>query len=216
MAKKKNFYAVKKGHKTGIFKNWADCSAQIHGFKGAMYKGFETLQEAEEYMSKQEAISSERHSTEEEVFKKLGDREMIAYVDGSNLGDGSMFSWGVVAFGKSGDNEKKFELSGKSTDEKFIPYRNVAGELFAAVNAVKYAIKIGMTKISVYHDYSGIRHWALGEWQTKNELSQHYANYMNLAKDFIKIEFVKAEGHTGDKFNEEVDKLAKRELGIIK
>lgn len=215
MAKKK-FYAVKKGHKTGIFEKWTDCSAQIHGFKGAMYKGFETLEQAEEYMSKQEAISSERHTTEEQVFKKLEDKHMIAYVDGSNLGDGSMFSWAVVGFKKKDNVEEKVGLSGKSTDERFTPYRNVSGELFAAVNAVKHAIKSGMTKVTIYHDYSGIRHWALGEWQTKNDLSQHYAKYMELAADFIKVEFVKAEGHTGDKFNEEVDKLAKRELGIIK
>lgn len=31
-------YGVWKGRKTGIFDNWADCQAQIKGFKGAVYK----------------------------------------------------------------------------------------------------------------------------------------------------------------------------------
>lgn len=213
MAKKK-FYAVKRGHTTGIFKNWADCSAQIHGFKGAMYKGFETFEQAEEYMAKQEARVSERHNTEEEIFDKLVDGEVLAYVDGSNLSDGSCFSWGIVGFKKKNGENEKFSISGKSVDERFIQYRNVSGELFAAVHAIKFAIKHGIRKIYIYHDYSGIRHWALGEWKVNNDLSKAYNKYISSALGFIDIEFVKVEGHTGDVFNEEVDILAKRELGI--
>ena len=47
---KKNFYAVKRGKVTGIFKSWAECKASVDGFSGAQYKGFVTLAEAEEYM----------------------------------------------------------------------------------------------------------------------------------------------------------------------
>lgn len=39
MAKKK-FYVVWKGKHPGIFETWADCKAQIEGFKGAQYKSF--------------------------------------------------------------------------------------------------------------------------------------------------------------------------------
>lgn len=215
MAKKK-YYGVKKGHQTGIFDNWEDCSAQIHGFKGAMYKGFETLEEANAYMEKQEAKQSERHTSAEDVFLKLKEGEMLTYVDGSNLPDASCFSWGVVGFFKKDGGEKKFSISGKSVNPRFIQYRNVAGELFAAVNAVKCALKLGAKKVYIYHDYSGIRHWALGEWKVKNDLSQSYARYMETALGMIEVEFVKVEGHTGDIFNEEVDVLVKTELGINK
>ena len=46
----KNFYAVRSGRETGIFKTWNECKRYITGFKGAEYKGFMTLEEAEEYM----------------------------------------------------------------------------------------------------------------------------------------------------------------------
>lgn len=215
MAKKK-FYGVKKGNEIGIFTNWQDCYKQIHGFKGAMYKGFETLVEAENYMAKQEAIQSERHESEEEVFAKLSEGEMIAYVDGSNLGDGSAFSFAAVVFYKKDGEEIKDSISGKNPNDDFISYRNVAGELFASVSTTQFAIKHGIKKLMMYHDYAGIRHWALGEWKTKNDLSKHYSNFMERARKKIDIEFVKAEGHTGDKFNEEVDVLAKAALGIKK
>lgn len=209
----KRYYAVKKGHETGIFEDWASCSKQVHGYKGAMYKKFEDRKLAEEYLAVNEALTSERHDTEEEVLSSLNDGEAIAYVDGSNLGDGSAFSWGIVLFNKE---KGKVPISGKSEEERFTKYRNISGELFASVNAVNYAIKNKMKKITIYHDYSGIRHWALGEWKTKNDLSKVYREFFQSAMKSIDVQFVKADGHTGDKFNEEADVLAKKALGIEK
>ena len=40
-------YAVKKGHQTGIFDNWADCQAATKGFSSPEFKSFTTREEAE-------------------------------------------------------------------------------------------------------------------------------------------------------------------------
>lgn len=208
---KNNYYAVKNGHQNGIFENWADCSKQVHGFAGAIYKGFQTLKEAQIYLEGQEAINSEGFETEEEIMASLGEHEMIAYVDGSNKGDGSAFSWGIVAFSK---HEKK-TFNGMSTDPEQCKYRNISGELFASVHATKFAIDNKCTKITIYHDYAGIRHWAIGEWKTKNKLGKDYEAFFQKALKVIDVEFVKVKGHTGDKFNEEADILAKQALGIV-
>ena len=42
-----SFYAVLKGNKPGIYKTWKECDVQIRGFSGAVYKKFDTLEEAE-------------------------------------------------------------------------------------------------------------------------------------------------------------------------
>ena len=47
---KKNYYAVKVGLRTGIFKTWSECSACVQGYPGAKFKGFATLAEAEAFM----------------------------------------------------------------------------------------------------------------------------------------------------------------------
>ena len=47
MAKKK-IYAVRKGHKTGLFYTWDECKKQVNGFSGAEYKSFQTLDELEQ------------------------------------------------------------------------------------------------------------------------------------------------------------------------
>ena len=47
----KKFYAVRKGRTTGVFGTWDECKAQVTGFKGAEYKKFPTLEEAENFIS---------------------------------------------------------------------------------------------------------------------------------------------------------------------
>ena len=44
---KKKYYVVWKGHKTGIFTSWEECSAQVSGFSDAEYMAFESKSAAE-------------------------------------------------------------------------------------------------------------------------------------------------------------------------
>ena len=48
--KKKLWYAVKSGRKTGLFTSWDDCKLQVIGYPGASYKGFFTKEEAMEFL----------------------------------------------------------------------------------------------------------------------------------------------------------------------
>ena len=45
MAKKK-IYAVRKGHKTGLFATWAECQKAVNGYSGAEFRGFTEKEEA--------------------------------------------------------------------------------------------------------------------------------------------------------------------------
>jgi hypothetical protein len=44
------FYAVRKGHKIGIFNNWPDCQNATRQFPNAEFKSFARLAEAEQFM----------------------------------------------------------------------------------------------------------------------------------------------------------------------
>ena len=44
---KKKYYVVWKGVQPGIYTSWTDCQLQIKNFKGALYKSFQTKEEAE-------------------------------------------------------------------------------------------------------------------------------------------------------------------------
>ncbi len=45
---KNKYYVVWHGVSPGIYTSWTDCKLQINGFKGAVYKSFNTRKEAEE------------------------------------------------------------------------------------------------------------------------------------------------------------------------
>ncbi|MBD0823221.1 ribonuclease H1 domain-containing protein [Aestuariibaculum marinum] len=75
--KKKKYYTVWKGHKTGVFETWNDCKAQITNYEGAQYKSFETFDAAKnalngnykDYIGKNKSFSS---SLSPEQLKKIG------------------------------------------------------------------------------------------------------------------------------------------------
>ena len=78
MAKKKKYYAVWKGHNTGVFESWDDCKAQIKDFKGAQYKSFNSFEAAKkalkedyrDYVGKNKVFKSE---LSDETLKKIGE-----------------------------------------------------------------------------------------------------------------------------------------------
>lgn len=47
MDKKRKYYVVWKGRRTGVFATWDETAAQVNGFPGAQYKSFGTRAEAE-------------------------------------------------------------------------------------------------------------------------------------------------------------------------
>lgn len=77
MSKKKKYYTVWKGHKTGIFEKWNDCKAQIKDYTGAQYKSFETFEAAKkalegnyfDYIGKSKSFKS---GLSVEQLKKIG------------------------------------------------------------------------------------------------------------------------------------------------
>ena len=200
MAKK--FYAVKKGVTPGIYESWAECKAQTDGVSGAIFKGFATKEEAEDYMDK--GIVSENASP------ALSGTEAVAYVDGSYDDSTKSFSYGVVFF----YNGEELHFSEKCENEELVSMRNVAGEIEGAKAAIKYCLEHNIPSITIYHDYEGIARWCTGEWEAKKPGTIAYAGYYKEASLRLKIQFVKVKGHSGDKYNELADKLAKAALKI--
>ncbi|KYK61178.1 RNase H domain protein [Drechmeria coniospora] len=45
------FYAVQAGHKPGVYLNYAECSSQTAGFKGAVFKSFTSRDDAEAFVA---------------------------------------------------------------------------------------------------------------------------------------------------------------------
>lgn len=50
MSSTKTIYAVAKGHNPGIYENWSIAQENVKGFPGAVYEGFKTMAEAQQYL----------------------------------------------------------------------------------------------------------------------------------------------------------------------
>ncbi len=74
MAKK--IYVVWKGREIGVFNDWNKCKLAIHGFPGAKYKAFNSLETA----NKAFADGFERHWGQETKFKSELSEEQIAAI----------------------------------------------------------------------------------------------------------------------------------------
>ena len=196
---KKKFYAVKTGRKPGIYLSWDACKAQITGYSGAVYKGFETEDEARLFLS------------DSRIEKEPSEDALVAYVDGSYNVATKEFSYGMVLLEAGKVIAKECE---KSNDASLAAMRNVAGEIKGAEAAMRYAKEHDRKELVIYHDYEGIAKWCLGEWKANKEGTKAYKAFYDAVSRQIQITFVKVKGHSGDTYNEMADQLAKQALGL--
>ncbi len=137
--------------------------------------------------------------------------EIDAYVDGSYNKKLHLCSYGVILIH---NGEQIGQCSGFVTDAGYCNMRNVGGEILSATEAMKYAYENDVKRLNIYYDYTGICEWASGGWQCNNEYTKKYKeNYENYKKT-IDIRFTKVKSHSGVKYNELVDQLAKESCFI--
>jgi ribonuclease HI len=201
MAKKK-FYAVRKGKTEGIFETWDACRAVVEGYPCAEYKSFSTYEEAMAYLNRNIPAGREQIPEQEKG-------QVTAYVDGSFDEKIGKYSFGCVLILPDGEIVRE---SGNGDNPESMALRNVTGEMLGAMFAVKWCMVNQFFSVKICYDYSGIEMWATGQWKTKTNLTKKYADYMRSNMTKIEIIFQKVKAHTGNKYNEEADQLAKKAL----
>ena len=220
----KKVYAVRKGHKVGVFDTWEECKAAVDGFSGAEYKGFPTRAEAESYCFG-EAVNGAKKGQAEVVtaYEQAGNDEpkpfkhsetmaqdqLIAYVDGSYEHSLLKYAFGCIFLMPDGT---VYVENGSGNNPESAKLRNVTGEMLGSMFAVRWAIKNGFRQIELRYDYEGVEKWVTGAWKSKTELTQKYAQSMQMWSAQIGIKFTKVAAHSNVFFNELADKQAKQAL----
>lgn len=131
------------------------------------------------------------------------------YIDGSYSDDKKLAGYAIVCVA---DDNVIYTEAG--TTNKYIDTRNVVGELTAAAKALLYAIKNEYKNINIHYDYAGIEKWITGEWKTKQVCTLNYKTYVHNLIDThgLKVNFIKVKSHSGVKYNDMADTLAKEAL----
>lgn len=196
---KKSFYAVKKGNKTGIFDSWAECQDAISGFSCAEYKGFYTFEEAEAYMNGENIYL-------EAVKTDIEEGYIVAYTDGTYNEQTQEYAYGVCIFN---DKLEEIDLCNKLNYSGFSNNQNIAGEIFAVLTALDWAVSNGYDKIKIYHDLEHISKWANGEYAANSEVAKFFVKKLeDKYNGVITVEYAKVKGHSNNPYNHKADRLA--------
>ena len=141
---KKKFYVVWNGLTPGIYHSWDDCQTQIKGVKGAVYKSFDSREEAERaYASPAYAYMKKKSETPTftlDTLPSVVERYALA-VDAACSGNpGPMEYRGVYL----GDGKEIFHFGP-------VHGTNNIGEFLAIVHALAMLDKQGL-KMTIYSD----------------------------------------------------------------
>lgn len=142
------------------------------------------------------------------VVDFCNNKECDLYIDGSFRKDDKSFSYGFLVL----DGKKKVvEGSRRVFSHPWKEYRNVAGELSGAREGIRVAIENGFNIINVHYDFAGIETYVErpDSISKKNDLAFSYLDEINNFKNMVDINFIKIKSHSGNKFNNYVDRLAK-------
>jgi len=142
------------------------------------------------------------HISKNEIYKNKG---IEIDVDGS-------YSGGITSYAAVARKNGKVihELYGIVKVSDVEGSHQVAGEIHAVIETVNWCEEKKIKSVIIYYDYLGLEMWARGKWKAKKNLTQEYSAFMKSRS--LKIKWVKIDSHTGVKWNEYADKLAKKAL----
>jgi len=128
------------------------------------------------------------------------------YVDGSFINGATGYGAVILKNGIVID-----ELCGRVDASDVNGTRQVAGELFAVREALAWCRSHSIGEVDIYYDYLGIEKWATGQWKTNQPLTKDYARFLSSCP--VRIHWHKVDSHTGNRWNDRADALAKKGAG---
>lgn len=193
------FYAVKNGVKPGIYTTWEECQDNTKGYSNALFKSFESEEAAQTYLR--------GNSNKSEIIPSTKPVDVQLYVDGSWNEKKQQYGWGFILVV---DGESVSVGQGKGNNPKYINQHQIGGEIVAVLQGLDRAIFKGYEHVEIVYDYLGIEMWATGEWQTKSEIANAYVYHLRNYNQEIDISLKKVKSHSGNIFNDQADRLAKK------
>lgn len=198
------FYAVAAGRNTGIFTTWAECKDSVNGFKGAKYKKFATVAEAEEFIAAFGSQVAAAATTEENAPAREPD--FYVYTDGACAnngkpnavagigiffgdGDPRNVSAKLAAYEKQTNNVAELTAILRTWD--IIKDDVSKGQCIGVVTDSEYAIKC----MTTYGAKCAAKNWA-ADIPNRELVRLTYESYQE-ARESGNVVFIHVRAHTG-------------------
>lgn len=141
------------------------------------------------------------HGNSIDVTESLSGEGYQAYVDGSYIN--GFVGYGAVILHQDQEIEQFW-----GSVEHDVEQRQVVGELQATMQVLAWCEENNIGDIEIFYDYEGIQKWATGEWRANNAATQHYQRTVQSSP--VRVTWQKVKSHSGVRWNDVVDKLAKK------
>lgn len=170
MSNKKKYYVVWFGNPTGIFDTWEKCKKATDGIKGAQYKSFSSLTEAEKAYQKEYAdykgVNTKKKTLSKDELQKIGEPDFYSVsVDAASSGNpGKMEYRGV-------DTQTCKQLFHQGP---FAEGTNNIGEFLALVHGLAYLKNLNSDRI-IYSDSKIAIGWVKAK-QCRTKLEKNAKN----------------------------------------
>lgn len=140
-------------------------------------------------------------------------RKGTAFIDGSHNPTTGMMGMAVILmFGKGRPHRLAFRHEDKTGKGHGA---NIA-ELLAAKTAIRAARSLGITDLTIYHDWNGVAFFSHPSNIKKDydgcQVYRQYAEFVEERRKEMRIQFEWVQGHSGVERNELADKMARRAL----
>jgi ribonuclease HI len=231
------YYAVANGKNIGIFLNWNDCNNSVKGYKNALYKKFDTKEEADIFIQSNEKNINDTNIQKQNNITSFFDTikpkqqnnvvefnpDYYVYTDGacSNNGKYNALAGIGIFFGINDNRNISKKIEGKQTNntaelsaiiETYYIIENdiVNGKKIAIVSDSEYSIKC----VSSYGEKCHKKGWNI-DIPNKELVKTAYEMY----KDKLNIQFIHIKAHTNNTDNhsfgnDNADKLANIAIGL--
>ncbi len=209
----KKFYAVAHGYTCGIFDDWSQVHPNVNGFRGATYKSFSTLTEAEAFLSShsvkivhycsttQVSVRQKRKAPDEESKSAL-----VIYTDGGcrNPGTEQAIAGSGVYFGPDDPRNTSATVPGDQTSSR--------AELWAIKVAIEEIPENNKEEVCIITDSDSSKNLISRNWKARANL-----DILDQIWDLLKARNVTIQwtrGHSGTHGNEMAHQLASQALEL--
>lgn len=157
MAKK--HYVVWAGHQTGVFDNWAETQKATSGFKGAKFKSFPNVTEANNAFNESHELhygksNGEKKKPSKSTPKTTKKLDLKAYLTVDAAYNGKESEWRGVMCGTDFPDEPEVFRS-----PVYSGGSNNIGEFLALIEGICYLIKSNQLHIPIYSDSKTALAW---------------------------------------------------------
>lgn len=220
---KTNFWAVKRGRRTGIFSIYEEFQGSVFRYPHSLFRGFKTYEEAEDWLEGRQkntlpAATGARICSsvilDEASLDLQSDFDagyVVAFTDGS-------YSHNIRGFGYAAlvlsDPERAIELSGFSSVEAYTRSTNTAGEMAAVLMALRYAERHEIPRLKIYFDFAGIHYLLLNQTKARAPITRLFKEevFDHYLKTLPHVVFQRVRSHSGIVCHNRADELASMAL----